>query len=37
MLEQLRRDEKWLARASDAISSYWQERNARKQTAHGRV
>lgn len=29
-LEQLRRDEKWLARASDAICSYWRERNARK-------
>jgi hypothetical protein len=30
MLEQLRRDEKWLARASDAISAYWRQRNARK-------
>jgi len=29
-LEQLRRDEKWLARASDAIANYWRERNARK-------
>ena len=29
-LEQFRRDEKWLARASDAISAYWRERNARK-------
>ncbi len=29
-LEQFRRDEKWLARASDAISNYWRERNARK-------
>jgi hypothetical protein len=29
-LEHLRRDEKWLARASDAICSYWRERNARK-------
>jgi hypothetical protein len=28
-LEQLRRDEKWLARASDAIREYWRERNAR--------
>ena len=27
-LEQLRRDEKWLARASDAICEYWRERNA---------
>jgi hypothetical protein len=31
-LEQLRRDEKWLARASDAVSEYWRERNARKRT-----
>ena len=29
-LEQLRRDEKWLARASDAICAYWRESNARK-------
>ncbi|MGD0815805.1 MAG: hypothetical protein ABSA83_19600 [Verrucomicrobiota bacterium] len=29
-LEQYRRDEKWLARASDAIAGYWRERNARK-------
>ena len=29
-LEQFRRDEKWLARASDAIASYWRERNDRK-------
>lgn len=29
-LEVLRRDEKWLARASDAICGYWRERNARK-------
>ena len=31
VLEQLRKDEKWLARASDAIANYWRERNARKQ------
>lgn len=36
-LEQLRRDEKWLAKASDAIGSYWRERNARKHPACGRV
>ena len=30
MLEQLRHDEKWLARASDAIATYWRQRNARK-------
>jgi len=35
-LEQLRRDEKWLARASDAIATYWRERNARKRKACGR-
>ena len=31
-LEQLRSDEKWLARASDAICTYWRVRNARKKT-----
>ena len=36
-LEQFRRDEKWLARASDAIASYWRERNARKHKTHGRA
>jgi hypothetical protein len=30
MLEQLRHAEKWLARASDAIATYWRQRNARK-------
>jgi hypothetical protein len=29
-LEQFRRDEKWLARASDAICAYWRQSNARK-------
>lgn len=37
ILEQLRRDEKWLARATDAISTYWRERNARRQKACGRT
>jgi hypothetical protein len=37
ILEQLRRDEKWLARASDAISSYWRECNERRQKARGRA
>lgn len=32
ILEQLRHDEKWLARASDTICSYWRERNGRKRT-----
>jgi len=31
-LEQLRRDEKWLARATDAIAIYWRRRNARKKS-----
>ena len=34
-LEQLWRDEKWLARASDAITNYWKQRNARKKTVSG--
>ena len=36
-LEQLRRDDKWLAKASDAIWGYWRERNARKHSACGRA
>ena len=32
-LDQFRRDEKWLARASDAIASYWRARNARKKSS----
>jgi hypothetical protein len=35
-LEQFRRDEKWLARASDAIANHWRERNARRLNACGR-
>src|SRR6266849_6283991 len=31
-LDQLRCDEKWLARASDAICDYWRERNARNRS-----
>jgi hypothetical protein len=30
VLEQLRKDEKWLARACDAITSHWRKRNARR-------
>jgi hypothetical protein len=30
-LEQFRRDEKWLARASDVIRQHWHDKNARKQ------
>ena len=35
-LEQFRRDEKWLARASDAIANYWRDRNARRQNPRRR-
>lgn len=35
-LDQLRRDEKWLARATDAIADYWRQQNARKRAACGR-
>jgi hypothetical protein len=35
-LEQLRRDEKWLIRATDAVAAYWKESNARKRSACGR-
>jgi hypothetical protein len=31
-LQQFRRDEKWLARASDIIRQHWHDKNARKQT-----
>ncbi len=36
-LEQLRRDEKWLAHASDAICAYWRRRNGRKRTCGHRA
>ena len=32
-LEELRRDQKWLARASDCVVQYWRGRNEKK-TAH---
>lgn len=32
-LEELRSDVRWLARASDAVASYWRDKNARKTTA----
>jgi hypothetical protein len=35
-LEELRRDQKWLARASDAIVHYWRTRNANKK-AHREI
>lgn len=33
ILEELRRDEKWLARASDCIVEYWQNVNQKRKTA----
>ena len=30
-LEELRRDEKWFAKASDAIVEYWRNKNSRKE------
>lgn len=36
-LEELRRDPKWLARASDCIVQYWKERNEKKTAHRGRV
>lgn len=35
-LEQLRRDEKWLIRATDAVAGHWRKENARKRQACGR-
>ncbi|MGH7952734.1 MAG: hypothetical protein ACREFE_12575 [Limisphaerales bacterium] len=32
-LEELRKDEKWLARASDCIVQYWQNVNQKRKTA----
>lgn len=29
-LEELRRDEKWFSKASDAVSEYWRHKNGRK-------
>jgi hypothetical protein len=34
-LEELRRDEKWLAKASDCIVAYWRDRNEKKNAARG--
>lgn len=34
-LSRLRQDERWLAKASDAISSHWRRQNARKRSARG--
>ena len=35
ILEELRRDEKWLAKASDCIVEYWRDRNEKKKSARG--
>ena len=34
-LDELRRDQKWLARASDAIVNYWRTRNGNKKAHRG--
>lgn len=34
-LEELRRDQKWLARASDCVVQYWKERNQKKAALRG--
>ncbi|HEX3628086.1 MAG TPA: hypothetical protein VH280_21960 [Verrucomicrobiae bacterium] len=34
-LEELRRDERWLAKASDCIVEYWRDRNEKKNAARG--
>jgi hypothetical protein len=34
-LEELRRDQKWLARASDCLVQYWKERNEKKAAHRG--
>ena len=31
MIEDLRRDEKWHSRATDAVTEYWRSKNGRKQ------
>ena len=36
VLEELRRDYKWLARASDSIVEYWRSRNEKKTAQRGK-
>ena len=36
-LEELRRDQKWLARASDCIVKYWKSRNEMKKAKRGLI
>lgn len=37
VIEELRRDEKWLARASDYIVTYWQNMNAKRKEGGKRI
>jgi len=37
MLQQFRRDEKWLGHASEAIRQHWHDKNARKQKGKSRA
>jgi len=34
-LQQFRRDEKWLARASEVVRQFWHAKNARQQKKEG--
>ena len=36
-LEELRRDQKWLARASDCLVQYWKSRNEKKTAQRGEL
>ena len=36
-LEELRRDQKWLARASDCVVQYWKTRNEMKTAHRGKI
>jgi len=36
-LEEFRRDQKWLARASDCVVQYWKARNQKKSAHHGKI
>lgn len=36
VLDNLRRDEKWLARATDAVLGHWRQRNDRRRLTCGR-
>jgi len=36
ILDDLKRDEKWHGKASDALQEYWRQKNARKQDSPGK-